>query len=156
MLRFAYLPVPLGGTPPPSLSPGATVRWRSLVPVRVLGPSGGSRVFPRAVLDTGADDTVFPIDLATRLGVTLRADTGHRVIWRGQAHPLRFADIELELADTTGSAFRWPATVAFSPAPIRFPILGHAGCLCFFDATFRGHDRVVELEANRAYPGGPP
>jgi hypothetical protein len=31
MLRFPYLPEPLGGPPPPSLPAGATARWRPLL-----------------------------------------------------------------------------------------------------------------------------
>jgi hypothetical protein len=153
MLRFDYLSEPLTGAPPPSLPPNSTARWRPLLPVRISGPSGRLRYFPRAILDSGADDTIFPLDVATLVGVTLRADAGHAIRWRGQSYQLRFGDVELELTDESGSVWRWPATVGFSPAPIRYPILGNAGCLCFFDALFRGDDRVVELETNQSYPG---
>ncbi|HTU91552.1 MAG TPA: hypothetical protein VMF69_15825 [Gemmataceae bacterium] len=86
------------------------------------------------------------------IGTTLRPDTGHRIRWRGQFHPLRFADTELELDDGSGKC-RWPAIVAFSPAPMTYPLLGLAGCLEFFDARFRSADRLAELEKNRVYPG---
>jgi hypothetical protein len=104
------------------------------------------------VVDPAADDTVFPLDTATRIGAILRPDSGHRVRWRGQLHPLRFGDVELVLS-TNGTSFRWPAVVGFSPAALRYPILGQAGCLQFFDARFLGVDLVVELEANPSYPG---
>jgi hypothetical protein len=152
MLRFPYQDEALTGPPPPSLSAGAVVRWRPLAPVTILGPGGVFRDFGRAVLDPAADDTVFPLDTAQRLGIALRPDTGHRVRWRGQLHPLRFGDAELVLTDNT-SVWRWPAVVGFSPAPLRYPILGQAGCLQFIDARFLGADRAVELETNRAYPG---
>jgi hypothetical protein len=153
MLRFPYLPEPLTGPPPPTLPSGSTVRWRPLLPVRIIGPTGRSRYFPRAILDSGADDTIFPLDIAALIGVALRPDTGQGIRWRGQLYRLRFGDVELELADESGSAYHWPATVGFSPAPIRYPILGNAGCLYFFDTLFRGDDRTVELEVNRSYPG---
>ena len=153
MLRFPYLPEPLLGPPPPSLPPGSTVRWRPLVPVRIFGPTQRLRYFPRAVLDPGADDTIFPLDLAALLGVVLKADAAHALRWRGQPYALRFGDVELELADDSGSVCRWPAVVGFSAAPLRYPILGNAGCLCFFDALFRGADQFMELETNRSYPG---
>jgi hypothetical protein len=153
MLSFPYQDEPLGALPPPSLPPGATVRWRPLVPVRVLEPGGRSRSFTRAVFDPCADDTVFALGLATVLGVLLRPDTGHVVRWRGQAYPLRFGDVELELSDDKGEVWRWPAVISFSPAPMRYPILGTCGCLQFFDSRFRGEDRVVEIETNRSYPG---
>jgi hypothetical protein len=155
VLSFPYLDEPLTGPPPPSLPAGAAVRWRPLVPVDILGPSGLVRHFGRAVLDPGADDTVFPLDTGRRLGVRLRPDTGHRIRWRGQLHPLLFGDVELVLADDS-SECRWPAVVAFSPAPLRYPILGIfgiCGCLVFFDGRFLGADWVAELDPNRSYPG---
>ncbi|MCI0351216.1 MAG: hypothetical protein L0Z53_17470 [Acidobacteriales bacterium] len=142
----------MSGPSPPSLPSGAHVRWRPLVPISVIGPGGLFRDFGRAVLDPAADDTVFPLDTAWRIGITLRLDTGHRVRWRGQMHPLRFGDVELLLTDQT-SVWRWPAVVAFSPAPIRYPILGQASCLQFFDTQFLGADRFMELETNHDYPG---
>jgi hypothetical protein len=93
------------------------------------------------------------LGLATVLGIPLRAATGHVVRWRGQAYPLRFGDVELELCDDTGAVWRWPAVVSFSPAPMPYPILGTCGCLQYFDPTFRGEDRIVEIETNRSYPG---
>jgi hypothetical protein len=151
-LRFPYLNEPLSGQPPPSLPATAIVRWRPLIPVTIMGPSGLGRDFGRAVVDPAADDTVFPLDTAWRIGTPLFADTSHRVRWRGQSHPLRFAQVDLILTDAS-QTFRWPAIVGFSPAPIRYPILGQAGCLQFLDATFFGGGRSVHLETNSTYPG---
>jgi hypothetical protein len=120
--------------------------------VSIIGPHGLLRDFGRAVVDPAADDTVFPLDTARRIGARLRPDTRHRVRWRGQLHPLRFGDVELSLTDNR-SVWRWPAVVGFSPAPLRYPILGQAGCLQFIDARFLGADLLVELEINRSYPG---
>jgi hypothetical protein len=153
MLSFPYQDEPLTGLVPPSLPPGTTVRWRPLVPVRLIGPGGSSRSFTRAVFDPCADDTVFAADLVPLLGIVLRPPAGHVVRWRGQAYTLHFGDVELELTDDSGTVWRWPAVVSFSPAPIRYPILGTCGCLQFFDARFRGKDRVVEIETNSTYPG---
>ena len=153
MLRFPYLPEPLLGPPPPSLPAGAFVRCRPLVPVRVVGPPGQSRFFPRALLDTGSDDTIFPLDLVPLLGIALRADSGQGVRWRGQRFPLRFGDAELEMSDESGAVWRWPALVGFSAAPMRYPLLGNAGCLQFMDALFLGKTQLVELETNDAFPG---
>jgi hypothetical protein len=152
MLRFPYQDELLTGPAPPSLPAGATVRFRPLVPVEIIGPTGLSEQFTRAVVDPAADDTVFPLDVARQIEVVLRPDTGHRVRWRGQLHPLRFGDVELVLDDGTG-VWRWPAIVSFSPAPIRYPLLGTAGCLQFMDARFRGADLMVELETNATVPG---
>ena len=144
MLRFPYLDEPLLGPAPPSMPATAIVRrpW-----AHRTSPTIG-----RAVADPTADDTVFPLDTARRIGAGLRADSGHRVRWRGQLYPLRFGDVELLLSDNV-FARRRPAVVAFSPAPIRYPILGQGGCLQFMDAYFLGADLVVELETNPSYPG---
>ena len=150
-LRFPYLDETLRGPAPPSLPAGSLVRWRPLVPVAIHGPRG-RWLFTRAVLDTGSDDTIFPLSSIHWIGAALRPDSGHRIRWRGQLHPLRFADIELELDDGSGKC-RWPAIVAFSPAPMTYPLLGLAGCLEFFDARFHSADRLAELETNRVYPG---
>jgi hypothetical protein len=152
MLRFPYQDELPTGPAPPSLAAGATVRWRPLLPVEIFGPSGLSRLFTRAVVDPAADDTVFPLDTARQIGAVLRPDTGHRVRWRGQLHPLRFGDVELLLEDGT-RIWRWPAIIGFSPAQIRYPILGTAGCLQFMDARFRGANQIVELETNPTSAG---
>jgi hypothetical protein len=152
MLSFPYQDEVLTGPAPPSLPPTATVRWRPLIPVTIIGPGGLTRDFGRAVLDPAADDTVFPLDTTRRIGARLHSDTGHRVRWRGQPHPLRFADVELLLTDGI-STWRWHAVVGFSPAPLRYPILGQAGVLQFIDARFLGADLLIELETNRTFAG---
>lgn len=152
MLRFPYQDEALSGPAPPSLPATATIRWRPLIPGTIIGPTGIFRDFGRAVLDPAADDTVFPLDTVTRIGICLRAHSGHGVRWRGQLHPLRFGSAELLLTDNV-STWRWSATLGFSPAPLRYPILGEAGCLQYFDARFLGADLLVEVETNRTYPG---
>jgi hypothetical protein len=121
--------------------------------VRLIGPTGKARLFTRAVFDPCADDTVFAADLPPLLDIALSPRTGHVVRWRGQTYPLHFGDVELELTDDSGAVWRWPAVVSFSPAPMRYPIVGTCGCLQFFDARFRGVDRIVEIETNGTYPG---
>ncbi len=152
MLRFPYLEEPLIGLAPPSLTAGTTSRWRPLVPVRIIGPTGRSRLFLRGLLDPGSDDTIFPLDLAALIGVQLRSRTKHSIRWRGQRHGLEFGDVELELTDDA-ETLRWSAVVGFSDAPIRYPLLGIAGCLQFMDTTFLGERRAVSIEINASYPG---
>ena len=152
MLRFPYLDEPLTGPALPSLPAGAAVRLRPLVPISIIGPGGLMWDFGRAVLDSASDDTVFPLDTAGRIGARLHPDTRHRVRWRGQLYALRFAHVELLLTDNIGT-WRWPTVVAFSPAPIRYPILGQSGCLQFMDARFFGDDHIVELTTNRSFTG---
>jgi len=146
-LRFPYQPESLGVPPPPTLPPGAKDRWRPLIPVRLLGPTGLWWDFEQALLDPGADDTVFPIDFAAVLEVKLRPATKHGLRWRGQRYGLRFGGVSLQIGNAH-TTWRWPALVAFSQAPLRYPILGNCGCLQFFNANFLGEDLEVELEKN--------
>jgi hypothetical protein len=108
-----------------------------LVPVTIIGPGNASFSFERAILDTGADDTVFPIDVAKRRGIPLKPLTGRGLRWRGQLNAMRFGDVELALADAN-SICQWRTVIGFTPATIRYPILGQAGCLLFFGARFLG------------------
>jgi hypothetical protein len=153
MLRFPFLPEPLAGNSPPTLPVGTTAPLRPLLPIVVYGPLGRSRLFSRALLDTGADDTVFPLDLAAYVDVKIRPGSSHGIRWRGQSFPLQFGDVELELSDESGSVWRWPTLIGFSAAPIRYPILGQASFLCYFEALFHGDRKQVELETNATFPG---
>ena len=70
----------------------------------------------------------------------------------GAAYRLCYAQVTMRVSD--GVEFRsWPAWVGFTNAPLNQPILGYAGFLQFFDATFRGHAEEVELAVNPSYPG---
>ena len=122
------------------------------MPVRVFVADGHSRHFNRALVDPGSDDTIFPAAIVPHIGVTLRPDSGHSLRWGGQRYSLRFGDVELELSDS-GVVWRWPAVVGFSDAPLQYRLLGYSGCLQFFDATFRGEDRILELATNSSFPG---
>ncbi len=149
-LRFHYTLIPTGSGIP-SLG-GRSVRPRPLVPAVVLiGPTHG--VAREALLDTGADDTVFPEFLAASVGINLGAlPSGSLRSAAGGHLPVRYAMVSLRLTD--GHEQReWPATVAFTSARLWRPILGFAGCLQFFTATFHGDREEVELTVNGLYPG---
>lgn len=68
--------------------------------------------------------------------------------WRGQSYALRYGNVKLQLTDGTANSVRWTATVAFTTANIRYPLLGMTGCLEFLDARFLGMNRLLELETN--------
>jgi hypothetical protein len=151
MLQFPYLPRRLRPPAPPNLPATSHFRLRPIVPVTLIGPTN-LRHRDQAVLDTGSDECLFPEIFLHVIGGMLRPETGYSITWRGTAYPIRYADISLMLADDA-SSYRWPATVAFTSAPLRYALLGTAGCLQYFDARFLGADRTVELEANWTYPG---
>lgn len=154
-LQFPYLPVPLGGPPPPTLPPGAASRWRPLIPVRVSNPDTGTfRDFDRVLADSGADDTIFPMGLARTLGIVLLPDSsgGHTIVWGGSRHPIRYGDVSLEVSDGA-STLCWTARVAFTPATLRYPLLGQTGFLQHLDALFRTADRLLLLEPASSFSG---
>ena len=154
-VTFPYQHVLIHGLVPPTVPPGSNLRYRPLVPLRVINPVGGQFMsLGSALADSGSDDTIFPDSVAPAIGLShgqLVADS-HQLRWRGSAWPLTFANVLLELSDGR-STFRWPAWAAFSTAPIRYPILGQSSCFQYFDVTFRGAGRFVEFAPNAAFAG---
>src|SRR5262249_19241984 len=140
-LRFPYTPFP---TKKP-LWPlgGRSERPRPVLLVTVIGPTGTQ--VELALLDTGADDTVFPEDVAALIGVDLtNAPTGEAAGVGQAAAPLRYAEVTLRITDGREQR-QWQARVGFTPAPLKRPLLGFAGFLQFFTATFHGDREEVEL-----------
>jgi hypothetical protein len=147
-LHFPYTLVPM---PYAVVSLGG--RWsrpRPLITVSLIGPTSAHSIDGR--LDTGADDTIFPERLAAVIGADLT------VAPRGQATTadmtpisVRYAHVTLRLTDGKERC-EWPAWVGFSPR-IRRPLLGFAGFLQFFTATFHGDREQIELTINGLYPG---
>jgi hypothetical protein len=123
---------------------------RPMVSIRIHGPVR-ARHIKSAVLDTGSRDTLFPMWMAQLVGIPLGGER-RAITWRGTQHWVEFHDVDLEVAQA-GVRWRWRARVGFTAAPLPLPLLGHRGCLDFFDAKFCGADQFVELEPNRSFPG---
>jgi hypothetical protein len=107
-----------------------------------------------ALVDTGADDTVFFQDVASAIGIDLaNAPVGEFVGVGATRFSVRYAEVTLRL--TSGSERReWRAWVGFSSTRLRNnALLGFAGCLQYFTATFHGDREEVELAVNALYPG---
>jgi hypothetical protein len=129
---------------------GRLVRPRPIIEVMIHGPK--SWVRRNALLDTGADDTVFPESLAVSLGLDLsNAPTAGATGIGTGAGILRYAPVTLEITDGS-EIYKWTTLVAFTSLPMRTPLLGFAGCLQYFTATFDGHAERVTLEANALLP----
>ncbi len=152
-MKFPYQSSFIIGSPPPSFSPGAMLRWRPFAPVTILHPARNTlRQFNRALLDTGSDQTVFPERLLAALGLTSISAPGQAIVWRGISYAMKFALAQFVLTDGIDE-FRWDAIVGFSTAPIPYIVLGQAGCLDYFNVTFFGEDRYLEIHKNAAFPG---
>ncbi|HJT79203.1 MAG TPA: hypothetical protein VJ739_18550 [Gemmataceae bacterium] len=137
-------------TPVVSLG-GAFVRYKPVLPLTVLGPTGQET--RRVLLDSASDDIVFPLDLATRLGMNLTAAPRRAAQGVGGTLPvsLWFAPVILLLSDQVETC-RWRAVVAFTPTPLRFPLFGIAGGLEYFRTTLDVADREILLYAKPSLP----
>ena len=139
-----------GGVPVWPLG-GRRNRPRPVFRITIIGP-GGTWVGP-GLLDTGSDDTVFSERVAALIGLDLTNAPVREASGVGAgAFPIRYAEVRLRFTD--GKEFReWPARVGFTAAPLKRPLLGYAGFLQFFTATFDGAGERVELAANPHHPG---
>jgi hypothetical protein len=119
--------------------------------VTLVGPGGS---LPQdALLDTAADDTVFPQYSAQFLGIDLaNAPVGTAKVIGGAVVQVRYAEVVLRIADQNESR-EWKTWVAFAQGRMPFALLGFAGFLEFYSATFDGANEVVELTVNKNYPG---
>lgn len=130
---------------------GRLVRPRPLVVVSVIGPAETS--IQTAHLDPGSDDCVFSSRLAAKIGVDLTNAPSGEAAGIGQAPvALRYAQVALRVANG-GERCEWRAWVAFTDAPLTRPLLGFAGFLQFFTATFHGDREEAELAVNSLFPG---
>ena len=148
-LRFPYKPFRVS-SPLVSLA-GKMARPRPVIPVSVLGPQ--ATVVVNALLDTGSDDTVFPDWVAQRIGLDpANAPTGSGAGLGMVPQTLWYAQSTLRIACNREQR-EWQAWVGFTSAPLRQPLLGFAGFLQYFSATFFGDREEVELTVNPIYSG---
>ena len=150
-MKFPYTST-TAGTPIPSLG-GSSTRWRPLLAVRVIGPKGTQLI--DGLADTGSDETVFEEWVAALIGVDLAQAVSRDIGLVGRVNPVRikYMSVNLRITDGSQEAYEWPAVIGFTPTKLRYPLLGHAGFLQFFDADFRGEDREVVVTPNAKFSG---
>jgi hypothetical protein len=130
---------------------GRLERPQPPVGVTLIGPSGTWLL--SALVDTGSDDTLFPEKVADLIGVDLeRAPVGTGAGVGAGSVPVRYAQVTLRIADQRERR-EWRGWVGFTSANIRLPILGFAGFLQYFTASFHGDREEVELAVNSRYAG---
>lgn len=109
----------------------------------------------RALVDTGADRSVFPRSMADDLGIRLNEAKGNGgTTFSGETLSLKVGMVLLELADET-ALLRWPAAVLFHDfhsGSEESIVLGHAGFLEYFSATFDGYEGSLSLVPNADFP----
>ena len=130
---------------------GRFSRPRPILTVLLRGPFGD---YPTdALIDTGSDDCVFPLHIAKRIGIDLTTAPLGSASGVGIASvTLYYTQVTLRIADNHEQR-EWQAWVGFTSAPLKRPLLGFAGFLQFFTATFHGDREEVELTVNSLYPG---
>src|SRR5262249_8659823 len=142
MMTMVFPYQQIGPLPPIWALGGRTSQSFPLAPASVIGPR---RAVPeRGLLDPGASYTVFREQVAIDAGLDLSvAVVGSSRSVSGHVLALRFVEVELRITD--GIEFHaWRARVGFTPLPMRRALLGIAGFLQFFDATFFGAREVAE------------
>jgi hypothetical protein len=148
-VRFPYLALRTRG-PVYSLG-GIRVRHKPVVPIHIVGP----QMLPPtdSCIDSAADDTVFPAHMARRLRIDLTsAPSGEAMAVGLTPVAIRYARVKLLLADGFETA-QWEVVVGFTAAPLRWPLLGQAGFLEFFDVELKGLRHEVSVKPNASFPG---
>lgn len=96
---------------------------------------------------------MFQEDVAARIGLDLTsAPQGSGTSASLAGVPLRYGEVGLRITDGLEQR-EWRAWVGFTSVKIYRPMLGFAGFLQFFTATFHGDREQVELTINSLYPG---
>jgi hypothetical protein len=122
---------------------------RPEITITLVGPSGSASFV--GLVDTGADNTIFPASAAAYLGITLQDETeSSATVFGGQRVRLLLGEATLRL-EADDEVIEWTTLLNFFEyeAPEdEAVILGHAGFLDFFTATFDGEAGVLTLIPN--------
>lgn len=127
---------------------------RPEIPVTIVGP-GGTATFI-GLVDTGSDHTILPYSVASLLGVTIdQLDGPSASVFGGHKVQLLQGNVVFQLTADEGETISWTTPVCFFEFPQNVDealILGHAGFLDYFTATFDGKEAVLTLIPNDELP----
>src|SRR5258708_2998525 len=131
-MRFRFVLDPMAN--PVLTLGGRFTRPRPVIPIGLVGPTGAKAV--AAPVEPGADGQGFHDTVARDLGIDLtNAPQGAATGLAMNQSAIRYAEVIVRLAQ--GAERReWRAWVGFTSDPIIRPVLGFAGFLQFFTATF--------------------
>jgi hypothetical protein len=123
--------------------------YRPEVQVTLIGLKARETI--QALVDTGSDETVFPMSLADAIGVKLnRSLIGQASAVGGHAVQLVPGEVTIEITQDEVT-HRWTTAVTFldvgSPED-EVALLGYAGFLEYFRATFDSEHQELELTPN--------
>jgi predicted aspartyl protease len=126
---------------------------RPEIEVSIQGPSGSATYI--GLVDTGSDNTIFPKSIADDLGISLeKAPTPASKTFGGHSVELLVGEAVLRL-EASDDVVAWRTLLNFYDFPEQNEeavILGHAGFLDYFTATFDGKDGLLTLVPNDELP----
>lgn len=143
------------------IQPSLRGRWvrvyRPIIPITITGLTNAKRV--RGLVDTGSDDTLLPRSLADDLGVETDESLEIKVTNISESPvAIVHGDVELNIQSGTES-YSWSTQVGFidyQDVENEMVILGHKGCLEFFQLFFDGPKKELEIKPGATFPGKRP
>ncbi|MEX0610644.1 MAG: hypothetical protein WD738_02330 [Pirellulales bacterium] len=137
--------------PSPTVPSG--VPYRPEVTIDVIGRRRIETI--QALVDTGSDETVFPASLANAIGVQIDyASAGQASAVGGHTVQLVPGSVVLQITEGERK-YRWQTVVGFlevEQPEDEVALLGYAGFLEFFRATFDSQSHELELTPNDSFP----
>jgi len=128
---------------------GVQIIHEPIIVVRFIGP--GQTYLIRGLLDTGASMTLVPRSYFHKLGMSAASTERARVRTVAGSVDVLLGALDLELRSGR-EKYRWSAQVGFVPRGDNLALLGHAGFLDHFSATFDGLRKRVTLKPKGAFP----
>jgi predicted aspartyl protease len=127
---------------------------RPEIPITLMGPKG--RVPTFGLVDTGSDITILPKRLADLLGILLLPSSEvQATVFGGAAVAMDVGEVTIRL-EKDGEVRQWTDSVCFfdmaGDLSDQVAVLGHAGFLDYFTATFDGKDGHLTLVPNELLP----
>lgn len=148
-MRFPYSSVIL---PEPGTG-DLLIMHRPEIPVKVFGSRGAVPVI--GLVDTGSDYTIFPKSVAEYLDIQVQPATDSSAnVFGGHSVELFSGEVELKLTGES-EEITWKTMVNFfdfGSTGDQTAILGRAGFLDFFTATFDGYEAALTLLPNPDLP----
>ncbi len=126
---------------------------RPEIPIAITGPGGQMSLI--GLVDTGSDRTIFPMSAARKLQIPTEVEIGPSIKAFGGHKIQLFAGEALLELKSDGEAIAWRSPIwffDFQDEQDEAVILGHAGFLDYFTATFDGLNAVLTLEPNAELP----
>lgn len=148
-MKFAYRPLI-------SLAPDGVnylLVLRPEIPITVTGANASFAY--TGLVDTGSDQTILPTSIARDLGIDLLPSTGPSASAFGGQQVQLYSGTALLRIEAEGEAVAWSESVSFfdfSSGEDETVILGHAGFLDYFTATFDGKLGELTLVPNDELP----